>query len=239
MKKIITITTLLAAGAALANAESLVLPDSGLLTHGDYFYGSQGINKVFEKIQKENYGAYAGNNGGSGGTWSDTEGTEGYWTNCGDGSGYITLAGRNGTQGESFGLVLGSEIVAGTTFNTLSLSIEVAANTNLNGLSMGFGIGLGSATTTIDTETTTKTLSSSEATIFDVVLSFDELQTWSTGNKIMVAVAGPAFTPAENTYTVKIKDVSYSTVPEPSAFGLLAGLGALALAGTRRRRRKA
>ena len=32
--------------------------------------------------------------------------------------------------------------------------------------------------------------------------------------------------------------LTYSSIPEPSAFGLLAGLGALALAGTRRRRRK-
>ena len=238
MKKFITITTLLAAGTLFANAESLVLPASGLLEHDTYFSAHQGINKVFEKIQGKNYGAYAGNNGGSGGSWSDTVDTEGYWTNLGDGSGYITLAGRNGTQGESFGLMLGSEIVAGTTFNTLSLSVEVAANTYLNNKSMGFGIGLRSGSTTIGTETITKTLSSSEATIFDIVLSFDELQTWTTGDKIMVAVGGPMFSPPEGTYTVKIKDVSYSTIPEPSAFGLLAGLGALALAGTRRRRRK-
>ena len=31
--------------------------------------------------------------------------------------------------------------------------------------------------------------------------------------------------------------VSYSAIPEPSAFGLLAGLGALALVASRRRRK--
>lgn len=36
-----------------------------------------------------------------------------------------------------------------------------------------------------------------------------------------------------------VQFVAVAPVPEPSAFGLMAGLGALALAGTRRRRRKA
>ena len=43
---------------------------------------------------------------------------------------------------------------------------------------------------------------------------------------------------ANNTSNVTFSNLSISTIPEPLAFGLLAGLGALALAGTRRRRRK-
>lgn len=42
---------------------------------------------------------------------------------------------------------------------------------------------------------------------------------------------------ADANATQSFSDISLSIIPEPSAFGLLAGLGALALAGTRRRRR--
>ena len=159
-------------------------------------------------------------------------------------SGTMSLAGRSGTGGESFGLVLGSDIAVGTTFNTIKFSVEVPTLSFSPGtgakLNMGFGVGYYSESAYVDTELATATLTETQAIALDVVLKFDELQTWSDGDKIVVGVSGFSFTPVTNTYDINVKGVSYSTisVPEPSAFGLLAGAGALALVAARRRRQK-
>lgn len=253
MKELITITSLLIAGTALANAETfLKLPDSGLTParqgwfqgniSGDRDAETAALN-VLNKLKGESYGVHAGTNGGALSTaWSGGEGTEGYWLRADSNtSGTITLAGRNGTQGESFGLVLGNEIVAGTTFNTITFSLEIPVDSDLDGKILNLGLGLYSGSASIKTATSVSgALSATESSSVDLVLTLDSLYTWTEGDKIVAGVGGPMFTPPTNTYDINVKGVSYSTisVPEPSAFGLLAGAGALALVAARRRRQK-
>jgi hypothetical protein len=58
--------------------------------------------------------------------------------------------------------------------------------------------------------------------------------TWASGTDIWLRWTVPSVTNAPN---VGLDDVTFSAIPEPSAFAALAGLGALGLAATRRRRR--
>lgn len=217
-----------------ANAETLLtLPGSVLATKGQQYQGHQGADRILNKIAGENYGVYAGNNGGLSG-WA---GDEGQWAQDTSTSGHITLAGRGGTQGESFALVLGSELQDGLIFNSVTFEVEIPESTYLSGKSFNLGVGYWSSTSSSFVKTSTESVSvaTTGATTSMVTLALDSLATWASGDKIIVGVGGPGFTPPTTTYQVNVRGVSI--IPEPSAFGLLAGAGALALVASRRRRK--
>ena len=238
MKKLLTTGAILAAGASLVNAATLLqLPESKATTHEAFFYGNQSGERILEKVKDKSYGVYAGNNGGSGGSWVNTPDTEGYWTQDSTTTGHMTLAGRNGTQGESFALVLGSELSEDVTFSSVKFSIEIPQNANLTGKSFNLALGYWTSETSSYAKQTSTSVrvDASSVTTADLELVLDSLVSWKSGDKIVVGVGGPGFTPVANTYSVNVKSVS--VVPEASAFGLLGGLGVLALASSRRRRK--
>ena len=85
-------------------------------------------------------------------------------------------------------------------------------------------------------------------------LQTDQLTGWIAGTESSLALTGfqfgSNFSNCDQIGNATVSNITFwnkalsaeevsSLIPEPSAFGLLAGLGALALAGTRRRRRKA
>lgn len=238
MKKTLMILAL-AALPALADTDLpkdvvLTLPGSGLLTHGDFMGGSNGnVAGVISKVKGwDTNAAYAGNNGGKGGDWVDTPGTEGYWNGT---TGTITLAGRNGTQGESFALVLNNGIEVGDIVSSVSFSGTVDADTDINGKNFVFSVAIYNGTEAYATATpVTVAGSSAEAKNFSVTLSDFDGFTWTENSKIIAVMAGPAFTPAGNIYSVSGMGVKASIVPEPAT----ATLSLLALAGLAARRKR-
>ena len=236
MKHIITITSLLAAGTVLANAEVLIdvaeISQSGNNWTASWSVGDATTLSNYWAVQvtldefaatKTGYTLVQLNSA----VWfkgqSDSPATSTYLG--------LQFAGKDhwvSANGEATGSsLLYTDVVANKTPVTV---------VNNNG-TFSFWVGNEQKTLRNGDNATDggSTVSISESAAATIASGFGVVST-------LASLKVASFT-AEDLNSVNIADIvssmsSYS-IPEPSAFGLLAGLGALALAGTRRRRRKA
>ena len=265
MKKYITLAALLAAGTACANAATLVAnygfdqnlnnslqTDSSLASHGtvssEYILVTDG-DYALKYTDNNNSGYYRDNFGGSTGSLVtfDSLGTD--WALSFDvcavsSSSFQTLF----QVGDDFRVVLGNGA------SDWGSGVGLATTTYGNRLMSTSGVSLGDWHTVtivsfsqklylcVDGTDVTSTLTNNNGEGFD--LSARSLSRIKLGyGADYGAVSGTQFNnlkcwdlTGDDTFKTIKEDVGV-VIPEPSAFGLLAGVGALALVASRRRRR--
>ena len=241
MKKYITLAALFAAGAAFANAVSL--EDATISMGGNTGYDTQGNNftvaltldvtelrTLLEKGQTPAWGtdiiSYACNgtatgvtvNGGSSNNAINTSGLYARW-------GTTTNWGSVQWQGSETNLSDLNGDAEGTGWDSVSFAGLVYSFGATSGTTVAFTLLKEDKTAIVDSCVTAGGLKSASA-------AADAL---TFGASVAASYYFDSYMGSSET---DMKALSYAAaIPEPSAFGLLAGLGALALVGSRRRRR--
>lgn len=227
MKKYITLAALFAAGSALANADSLTLtsPSDAKLEGQNAYVAWEGTESILESWSlsfkllddalADNQAVFSTTRQGGGGA-----------------TGYVLKTQADGgiALGET-SLVIENVLSAEVKSDTITLSF--VADVLVDGTFKGGQFSLTYGSTTVTEKVSgldgcPEAINGATAMINGEQTGFDE-DTWSSrfwtngGN--------------EKIYDISVQKLSSNVIPEPSAFGLLAGLGALALVGSRRRRR--
>lgn len=236
MKKYITLTALFAAGSVFSNAAVIALDDtvkeSPIIATS--LLDVDGLTAIISQASLNT--ALLGIEDNASNNWSISVGT---WNGTNELHIYNVAAGSSisGNAPASFSDPEGSWPV-GHKLNTVF--------TNLNNAVQG-AITLGYAGNNVDQDT------SGTAVVFSVlyddgtvktIYGIKEGQKYSSNSIVKVSYAEDYLKSPSVTTTVtwdrdSLIAANLAALPEPSAFGLLAGAGALALAAARRRRRKA
>ncbi len=236
MKKLIAISTLLAAGAIAANAaivEKALLPELTTITGLTGDSAPSGWNQAIGNPSQITVDAV------SACLAADSQLLEAGWhwkaanhqiPGANDvsviSSTSFSLTGRNNYNGEFVAATidLSTLLNKGDTLTDLSIAF------NLTGDQNNFSFSLYRVDGTTATQIGSKLTGTTSCNLTANNLSL------TSGQKLFAVFnaksGGTSFTVSDLTSSAKI-----NALPEPSAFGLLAGLGALALVGARRRRR--
>ncbi len=232
MKKYITIAALLAAGTTFANASSeelvVTFADksassiSGILSDKDF--GSVSIALERDSTSGDLYMTTA-NSGAAGKADAFTPNQK---INDGDWTATFTFTVNNEVE---------------FTFNKIDLNV-IAFNSSGNNQESGDGVSrqvdFAISIMSDETEVAKGTIENLNITggTYDkpmqVGIALDRL--FTATDDFSIVITASVGTTNEGTYA-GLKSFTLSSVPEPSAFGMLAGLGALALVASRRRRK--
>ena len=263
MKNYITVAALLAAGTAFANAD-VTLIDVDFTSYGSWA-AAQEDGWTQAKTEGGNHGANAVVNSSlgltTGGAWTQTKVSHDLGSSIDlgiDGSYTITYTATKGNNnaalqfalvGTNYSIVVGSSyngdpgLYAGSVSdaNVLTSTSTWYAFQDASGnvAEIGKGATISSSAISNGELTYTLTLTTSASgndTLTVSAGSYTGTYTFASDAEL-TAVGFMLEGGADIGQSVKGVSVVSSAIPEPSAFGLLAGLGALALVASRRRRK--
>lgn len=227
MKRYITIAALLAAGTAFANADSLTLtaPSNAQLESGNGYIAWEGTELTLESWSlsftlidvalADDQAVFSTTKQGGGGA-----------------TGYVLKTQADGGIALSeTGLVIENVLTAGQKSNAITISF--VADVLDDGSFQGGTFSLTYGATTVSEKVSgladrpdaingATSLINGEQTGFGTETWSSRF--WTNGG-------------SEKIYDISVQKLSNNVIPEPSAFGMLAGLGALALVVARRRRK--